>query len=115
MKNNVLSWNIAIEKGLNPSLYPYTAEHIPVGEYDAILEFKIWAKKIMGVCCYFTQTRTGKRLQLTVYRQPQTKMYTLDNCSEINFAESPVGCPYHLIVFISERGRIVFEKAAVRE
>jgi len=39
MENNVISWNIALEKGYEPRLYSYTAEHIPVGEYEAILDF----------------------------------------------------------------------------
>ncbi len=63
MENNVLSWNIALEKGLEPRLYPYTAEHVPVGKYEAVLDFKIWAKKAMGICCYFTQRNTGIKFQ----------------------------------------------------
>jgi len=43
------------------------------------------------------------------------ELYTLDNSGEINFAESPVGCAYHLTVFINQKGRIVFKKAAVIE
>lgn len=52
MESNVLSWNVALDKGYEPQLYPYTANHIPVGEYTARLDFKIWAKKAMAVCCY---------------------------------------------------------------
>ena len=109
---NVLTWNIAIEKGFEPKLYPYTAEHIPVGEFEAILDYKIWARKVMAICCYFTQTETGKKFQLTVYRQPASKTYTL-NDGAINFAESPIGCHYNISVFINDKGRIVFEKAVL--
>jgi hypothetical protein len=53
MENNVLSWNVALEKGYEPHLFPYTAEEIPLGQYDTFLEFKIWSKKAMGMSCYF--------------------------------------------------------------
>jgi len=113
MQNDVLSWNVAIDKGFNPSMFPYTAEHVPVGNYDATLEFKIWAKKVMGICCYFTQTETGKKFQLTVYRQPGSKKYTLDKSDKIDFTKTPIGRRYHLNVFINEKGRIVFQEASL--
>ncbi len=84
MENNVLSWNVALEKGLEPRLYPYTAEHVPVGKYEAVLDFKIWAKKAMGICCYFTQRNTGIKFQLTVYRRQKDKLYMIDE-SDLDF------------------------------
>ena len=66
MENNVLSGNVALEKGHEPRLYPYTAEHVPVGSYQAVLDFKIWAKKAMGICCYFTQRNTGIKLLMGI-------------------------------------------------
>lgn len=47
MGSNVLSWNQALEQGYEPRLYPYLA-NIPLDEYDAKLDFKVWAKKISG-------------------------------------------------------------------
>jgi hypothetical protein len=42
---NVLSWHQALEKGFNPSDYPFQMESVPLGEFPATLDFKIWAKK----------------------------------------------------------------------
>lgn len=50
MECNVLSWNVALEKGYEPRLYPYATEYVPLGEYEAVLDFKIWAKKAMAIC-----------------------------------------------------------------
>jgi hypothetical protein len=54
MECNVLSWNVALEKGYEPRIYPYATEDVPLGEYEAVLNFKIWAKKAMAISCYFT-------------------------------------------------------------
>ncbi len=105
-----MSWNVAIERGYNPSLYTYSAADIPLGEYTAKLEFKIWAKKIMGISCYIVQEQTGKKFQLTIYRQPATKEYTLDS-GGMSFDDSPVACIYQLKVTRNDKGRIIFEKA----
>ncbi len=36
MGNNVLSWHVALEKGHEPILFPYAANHVPVGRYEAV-------------------------------------------------------------------------------
>lgn len=43
-----LSWNVALEKGYEPKLYPYATEHVPLGECKAVLDFKIRAKKVIA-------------------------------------------------------------------
>lgn len=112
MSNEVMSWKMAIEKGCEPSLYSFNADDIPLGEYEAVLEFKIWAKNTMGISCYFVQKHTGKPFRLTVFRQPAMKAYTLDS-GGMSFVESPVNCEYLLKVSRNRKGRIVFEKAVV--
>src|SRR6478735_8739870 len=97
MSNKVMSWKVAIENGHDPGLYSYAADDIPLGEYEAVLEFKIWAKNTMGISCYFIQKHTGKKFRLTVFRQPATKAYTLDS-GGMSFVESPVECDYLLKV-----------------
>ncbi len=97
MENNVLSWNVALEKGLEPRLYPYTAEDVSVGKYEAVLDFKIWAKKAMGICCYFTQRNTGIKCQLTVYRRQKDKLYMTDE-SDIDFKVCSDKTPYLICV-----------------
>src|SRR4051812_17243103 len=109
MDRNVLTWHIAVEEGLNPRDYPYNAEEIPVGEFEAVLDFKIWSKKVMGISCYFTQAETGKKFQLTVYRRAINETYTLKDC-EIDFTQSPIGCHYYISVFINDKGRAVFKE-----
>ncbi len=75
MESSVLSWNVALEKGYEQRLNPYATDHVPLGEYEAILDFKIWAKKVIAICCYFTQKVTGIRFQLTVYRRQKDELY----------------------------------------
>lgn len=84
MQSSALSWDVALERGYEPKLYPYTVDHIPVGEYTAMLDFKIWAKKAMAICCYFTQTDSGRKFQLTVFRRQKDKPYAL-NKSTLDF------------------------------
>jgi hypothetical protein len=40
----MLSWNVGLEKGYEPRVYPYAAEEIPLGQYETFLEFKIGKK-----------------------------------------------------------------------
>ena len=98
-----MTWKMAIETGYNPSLYVFDANEIPLGEYEAILEFKLRAKNTMGISCYFVQKQTGKKFRLTVFRQPATKAYTLDS-GGMSFVESPTNCMYLLQVSRRIRG-----------
>ena len=107
MSSNVLSWKDALAKGFNPSLYPYL--DVPVGEYDATLDFKIWAKKVMAISCYFTQHVTGKKIQLTVYCN-EAGLYKAGN-SEINFAACEIGRMYRIEVIANQKKKVVFAHA----
>ena len=109
MASNVFPWKDALAKGLNPGLYSYS--DVPLGEYDAILDFKIWAKKVMAINCYFTQTDTGKKIQLTVYCN-EAGIYKPGK-SEVNFANCEIGRTYRINVIANQKKRIVF--AAVLE
>jgi hypothetical protein len=102
MENSVLSWNVAVEKGHERSLYPYTAEQVPLGSYEAVLDFKIWAKKAMGIGCYFTQKNTGIKFQLTVYRRQKDKLYMIDK-SNIDFKACSVDVPYVIGVNLNRK------------
>lgn len=108
MENNVLSWNIALEKGYEPRLYPYATEHIPLGTYEAVLDFKIWAKKAMGISCYFIQKDTGKKFQLTVYRRQRDKLYLLDE-GTIDFKVCPVNEVYTITVELNGKQKIALK------
>jgi len=110
MAGNVLSWGVAINQGYEPRLYPYVGDEIPVGEFNAKLDFKIWAKQVMGICCYFTHEETGIKFQLTVYCKQRTGIYKIDGC-EIDFTQCPVEHIYHICVVANEKKRIIFKNA----
>ena|SRR5579885_744459 len=113
MERSVMSWNVAINKGFEPRLYPYTFEDVPLGEYDAVLDAKIWAKKVMGINCYFTQTNTGRKFQLTVYCKHNSGIYKLEG-SSIDFAHCPIGKNYRIKVFADQKKKIIFAGAVLR-
>lgn len=112
MESNVLSWNQALEKGYEPKLYPYQADRIPLGKYYAKLDFKIWAKKIAGICCYFTRQDTGIKFQLTVYRRKSDELYQLEGC-DIDFKVCPISASYEIKVGLNNRENISFKEAAI--
>lgn len=87
---------------------------IPVGEYDAKLDFKIWAKKIAGICCYFTQQDTGIKFQLTVYRRRLDALYQLDSC-DVDFKTCPVSTLYRIKVGLNGKGNITFKDAVISQ
>ena len=109
MARNVLSWNVALRNGFQPRLYPYTFGAVPLGEYDAILDFKVWAKKIMAIGCYFTQASTDKKFQLTVYCSG-TGIYRIKDCP-IDFTECPIGRLYRVRVVTDQKKKIIFQGA----
>lgn len=112
MESNVLSWNQALADGREPSLYLYESKEVPLGEYKARLDFKIWAKRTMGISCYFTQQDTGIKLQLTVYRRHSDELYKLEGGS-IDFKTCPISSLYDIKVELNGRGNTAFRHAAI--
>lgn len=58
---NVYSWFQAINDGYNPNEYSHVG--VPVGTYRATLDFKIWAKKVSAITCYFTIKENEKKFK----------------------------------------------------
>lgn len=112
MANNVLSWHRALDQGFEPREYKYAAGLVPEGEYDAILDQKIWAKKAIAINCYFTIVTTRQKIQLTVFCKPQTGLYQVPG-SVVDFPSCPLGQIYHVHVKANDKGRVVFQKAAL--
>lgn len=110
MKGNVLSWGVALRKGFQPGMYSYS--EVPLGAYEATLDFKIWAKKIMGINCYFTQSNTGKKFQLTVYCKFKKGLYRIEGC-EIDFVVCPVERVYNIKVFADQKKKTIFAAASL--
>lgn len=106
---NVMSWNKALEEGHEPRLYPFG--RLAPGEYIAVLDFKIWAKKTMGIACYFTNPADGTSFQLTVYRRQSDQQYKLNN-SDIDFTTCPTRKLYRVKVILNGRGHVSFNDAA---
>ena len=113
MESNVLSWHIALERGFEPRLYPYVTAQVPLGTYEAVLDFKIWARKAMAICCYFTQRDTGVKFQLTVYRRPEDKSYRLEE-GDVDFRVCPVNRVYTIKVIWNGKQQAAFQYAAAK-
>lgn len=112
MESNVLFWNQALEKGNDPRLYSYLTANIPLGEYEAKLDFKVWAKKVSGICCYFTQKDTVVKFQLTVYRRQKDELSQLEGC-DIDFKICPISVIYHFKIGLNAKGNISFKEATI--
>lgn len=97
MAVNVLSWNAALKRGYEPRLYSYTAGDIPLGSVEAVLDFKIWAMKAMGIGCYFTEVHTGRKILLTVYYR-KVGGYSLPG-SKTDFSSCPTATIYRLFIW----------------
>jgi hypothetical protein len=110
---NVLTWNQALEKGLNPSDYPFHTESVPVGKFPATLDFKIWAKKTMGISCFFTIQEDQRKFQLTVFRRSTDRQYMLENCDcDIDFSVCKTAETYIVRVAVNGKGNISFKNAS---
>lgn len=109
MENNVLSWHKALAQGYQPGLYDF--QEVSVGRYLARLDFKIWAKKVMAINCYFTQTDTGRKIQLTVYCN-ESGHYRLGSCA-IDFLQTETGRVYQITVLAFQKRKTLLVDAAL--
>ena len=111
--SNVLTWKAALDGGCEPRLYPYTAADVPQGQYEATLDFKIWAVRALTLNCYFTEVATGKKFQLSVYRRDD-EVYGLPG-GDIDFKESPVNAVYLITVSLNTKDKAVFRQAKLEK
>jgi hypothetical protein len=109
MERNVWSFKTAIRKGYEPGLYVYDPKQIPLGEFEAVLDFKTWSKRIIAINCYFTKMDTKERFVVTVYGNNQTGRYEVPG-SVINFSTCAVNATYRISVS-KNKGRIILSKA----
>jgi hypothetical protein len=106
MMLNVLSWKEALKQGFEPRLYSYATGDIPLGNVEAVLDFKVWAQKVMGIGCYFTELQTGRKFILTVYCQP-SGVYR-QSSHPTDFSSCPIATVYRLFISLHKSGRIIF-------
>lgn len=104
---NVFSWDQALRKGHQPRLYGYEPGDVPIGAVEAILDFKIWAQKVMGINGYFTDLHSGRKFQITVYLTRE-KTYRTGN-SLINFYSCADQTVYQLLIERSKTGKVMLK------
>ncbi|MEP7375702.1 MAG: hypothetical protein ABI675_20055 [Chitinophagaceae bacterium] len=97
---NVYAWDEALKNGCEPREYPY--KDAIVGKVTARLDFKIWAKESVAVVCYFTDVESGRKFQMSVFRQKDDS-YKLKGC-DIDFTECPVEKDYQLTIEKNSKG-----------
>lgn len=110
MERNVWSFKTAIHKGYQPRLYGYDPLQIPLGEFDAMLDFKTWSKRIIAINCYFTKTDTKEKFVVTVYCNNQSGKYEVPG-SRINFSDCAINTIYRISVCKTKKERIILSKA----
>lgn len=110
MERNVFSWGVALNKGYEPRLYTYDAEQIPVGEFSAWLDYKIWSKRIIAINCYFTKLDGGNKFVVTVYCNNKTGRYSPSG-SLVDFAICPLDTQYLIAITKRKSEKIALVKA----
>lgn len=111
MQRNVNTFGIAIRNGNQPALYTYDANKIPLGEFEATLDFKTWSKRIIAINCYFTKADTHEKFVVTVYHNNKTNNYSVRGCA-IDISECAVGVKYYITIAKSNNGKIILAKIA---
>ena len=115
MKRNVHSFRISIKKGYSPCLYSYDPQQVPLGEFEAVLDFKTWSKRIIAINCYFTKVDTGTKFVVTVYCNFKTGKYTVGN-SDVDFSSCELNGIYKIEIARNVKGGIFLKNAiAVNE
>ena len=112
MERNVTSFKVAIGKGHEPRLYTYDADQTPLGEFNAMLDFKTWSKRIIAINCYFTKMGNRNKFVVTVYCDNKTGRYQIDG-SSIDFSECKTGISYHIAVEKDQKNKVKLVKAVL--
>ena len=110
MERSVSSFKVAIGKGHEPSLYTYDPTLMPLGEFDALLDFKTWSKRIIAINCYFTKIDTAIKFVITVYCNNRTGRYAVYD-STIDFSTCATGAAYRITIEKHNKAKITLIKA----
>ncbi|MFT3948202.1 MAG: hypothetical protein QM763_14625 [Agriterribacter sp.] len=110
MEHNVWSFKTATRNGCSPRLYSYDPKQIPLGEFEALLDFKTWSKRIIAINCYFTKSGAGEKFVVTVYCNYQTGKYMVQG-STVDFSGCATNAVYRISVCKNDKGKIVLSKA----
>ncbi|MFA5575320.1 MAG: hypothetical protein WC994_09770 [Brumimicrobium sp.] len=105
MYHNIISYNEAYySKGFDFSGYTYDFDLIPVGNFNATLNLKLWSKRTPGIDLYFSNNIL--KIILTVYHNKYTDDYTIDTCLT-NFKTCPLNKVYNITIGVNSKGRKV--------
>ena len=109
MERKVWSFIAAIQYGFEPRSYIYDPKQIPLGEFDAVLDFKIWSKRVMAINGYFTKVTTGEKFTLTIYCDNQFGKYMI-KASPIDFSDCATGQAYRILITMNSKYKPVLSK-----
>lgn len=103
-QRNIYSFKGAIEAGLNPKEYKYGKDVVPIGTFEAVLDFKIWAYGDMpAVTCYFTMAG-GEKVRVNVFRNKEEEY--IPGQGSVNLRYCPIETKYKVSVELTSRKSI---------
>ncbi len=111
MQRNVTTFGIAIRNGNQPALYTYDVAKIPLGEFEAVLDFKTWSKRIIAINCYFTKVNTLEKFVVTVYHNDRAGNYSVQGCA-VDMSECSTAASYCIAIAKNNKGKIILAKIA---
>jgi hypothetical protein len=110
MEHNVWSFKVAVRKGFSLRLYSYDPMQVPLGEFEAVLDFKTWSKRIIAINCYFTKSGTEEKFVVTVYCNYLTGKYAIQG-STVDFSDCATNAIFRISVCKNDKEKIVLTKA----
>ena len=70
----------------------------------------MWAKRAYTIHCYFTQTGTEKKFQLSVFKNIKADVYGIET-GDIDFHNCPDQVNYRITVYVNDKGWPVLKEA----
>lgn len=101
----------AEERGFNPSDYLFSP--LPEGEWEGVLDAKIWGKS-SNLNCYFTAD-DGRKYVLCAFSSRDSRYMYGPSDYGINFKLEPNGRRYCLITGVNSRGKPKWNSAKIIE
>lgn len=110
-EKTVTGFKPALEAGFQPQNYSWLPEIVPVGEYEVILDFMIWSKKLVAIDCFFTTVSDHRKIRLTAYRN-QGEDYMV---GDIVVSYLSLGTRLVISVVLNNKGNPKWKNATVIE
>ena len=110
MESKVMGWGDITGTGIDLSGYAWQTDKVPVGQYEAVLDYKVWSNKITGINCYFRIVETGELIKLTLFRLKDGN-YKLED-GDLDFKDCPTGVNYRIKTALNGKGNICFKECS---